>query len=425
MKKFIWILFILGFSLSAKANWLEDGLSGLNQASNEFIDKFLGPQYPEEKNKIIEIYTGESPLRLDSRENKLLKKINKNFGLENLSQIVAQSKDLVVNKMVAGNGLIDITLQVKNGVYWALKDIFAGYLEYERRVATEEMINANLNAHYKTQEFLLGTYSHEFLNTNNLLNITAKISKTQSLKRISKLFVNISKAILIVLSMLYIFKNFHKNSTYIFMELILKIIGIYILISSMHFLINLLIEAALLIQKNLSILLIDFDFSLLNLNYSWQSLANEIGYLPAQILSILDILAQIFIFFYLGGLIFFVVSGSVLSPLWCLGLISESMKYSSYNSLIHWVKTLLILTLMPLAYFIIELIIKEFSNLNNDLLNVVISISSLIYLPSLTNIVFKNGPSGLLRSSVSGYESLIHTIQNFSNSLREDLANKG
>ncbi|MCE2928860.1 MAG: hypothetical protein LW817_04430 [Candidatus Caenarcaniphilales bacterium] len=400
---FIWLISLM----NVQASWIDDLQNAWEQNTGEM--------YPEQRNKKIEIYAGYSPLKPNKREQDAAREFNDKFDLGYFSKIFDETENLVLNNITGVClGRIDVTTQVKAGVNSALKDIFKGYPEYQRRVITEEMVNANINTHYLSQDFIKGTYKiftvefspegtlldyknnsddfADFFPDANLLHMAVRISQSKAIVKVSKLVADLAKCILVVFVMLAIFKRLgaDKGYQYAVAEPFLRGIGAYFAISSTKFIVTFIMQALVIFQSELAeFLTVLSDGSLPYVNSSWKSLADNIGYLPVQILSVMDILAQIFIFIYLGALIFYVSVATALSPLWSLAFVSETMKTSAYHSLINWAKALGVLALMPLAYFVIELINHEFINLENDLLSVVISIASFVYLPILTNAIFK------------------------------------
>ena len=136
-------------------------LSSISPSYADFKDIFPEDQYvyqyPEDKNKKIEVNTVRSPLEYTDNEIDQIKKSIENFK----SALPAGAEELFTevgfNKFSLGTGLINVTYQVRNGVKYALKDTLSGFPEYERRKATEEILNSNIRSHRITNKFLTGS----------------------------------------------------------------------------------------------------------------------------------------------------------------------------------------------------------------------------------------------------------------------------
>jgi len=414
-------------------------------------------QYPEEANKEINIYTGQSPLEYKTNE---IDQIQKAWDL--ISQPIPTELDeifkkAVFNKFNFGTGLVDVTFQVKDGVKYALKDSLAGYAEYQRRKTTEEMLNANIHSHLITSSFLTSiSSSQEYhgwgswldglwnifgvdnpIDTGNkfgpsLLQIAQTIAQQPAILQVQKLFQALAISLLLAFYILVVLKRLGTDANnwfYVISQPLLTLVMVIILINFSAAILDFCFNFARILQEALNLLVnefIDVDYKHESLKHSWQLLANTIGYMPAQVLAWLDVISQFLVYFFVTGLILFLVAGKIFCPLWTLALMSNTLKSSFYISFLNWLKILLLLTIIPVFCFLMQLISQEFSAFANGFLEIAVSISSFLYLPAIANIILAKS-QGTLQPCFSGYQIIVDSVQtacqeikeNFESSLRK------
>ena len=103
------------------------------------------------------------------------------------------------------------------------------------------------------------------------------------------------------------------------------------------------------------------------------------------------------------------VVAKILSPIWILAGASKTLRSSSFNSFVNWLKTLASLVLIPIIYLIIVFITKEFRSLHIPLLDISLSVSAMLFLPFISGALFAQG-SGVFQSMFSGYELIVDTL---------------
>lgn len=435
MKKILLILLILFSTLAAKA-YVEEIF---------FEDKNTN-QYPEEIRKKIDIHTVRSPLEYKKTELDRIKESLEHFK----SGLPAGAEEVFTkvgfNKFSLGTGLVNVTYQVRKGVKYALKDTLAGFPEYQRRKAVEEIVNSNLASHKLTNKFLTGSSSEKTFFGNiidsidfsddfdftrdkqapNLLKTAHKISKSELIQRLHGLFERIAYILLALLTSLAIFRRMTENAysfSHICAEPLMNGVLSAILIALSSFLLNWTLKLTIQIQRLANLVIDEFfikESSRSSLAESWQSFANQIGYMPSQVLAYIDTLAQCFVYFFIAGLILHIIIGVIISPIWSLAFISNSMRSSAYNSFINWSKTVLVLALIPVIYIIAKFISQEFNAYGYDFLEIVISIASYIYLPAISNIILAKS-SGIFQPAFNGYQIIADSINNSYNGIKNSI----
>jgi hypothetical protein len=400
-------------------------------------------KYPEERNKAIKIKKNISKLDTESQGRKTIENLFEQYNLDPTGDIMEQITKVGFNKFSMGTGLVDVTFQVKNGVEYALKDTLGGYPEYQRRKTTEEMLNSNFRSHRITNNFLIGSSNkHE---NNSLIDILGDIfnlfnpnsasdiisndqipSLIQTIKAINHqsiiqeiyhFFQSIAYSLLGLVTMFIIFQRLSSNEfhwEYSISNPLINSMGAALAIALVGDILDHMIKIFSSINSVILSAIFDMLSSPYSLEYteladSWQTLVNQIGYMPGLILSIIDVLSQFFIYFFIAGLILSIVIGKILSPIWGLALVSDSLRSNSINSFIQWFKSLLVVVLIPVSYLIIKFIIQEFANLNLYFLEVSLSIASFLYLPALFNIILAKG-HGIFQPAFSGYQSIVDNI---------------
>lgn len=414
MRYFLLIL-ILSFPLSCFA---EFSLGSLE----EYIEK---KTYPEEKLREIKIKKENSIL--DSKEifspefKEFQDLIEKPLDIISNNPLKEAVSELGFNKFYLGSGIIDITFQVKNGVNYALKETFNRYPEYQRRKISEEIINSNFHSHKLSKEFIQGKKSTkidfswsdilrnlgnnftgaDLFDYQNLINnepntfmeLVSKLSNSSKFQSLNAFFLLISK------SLVFLFLGFQllnkiktSDSKISYSSLILNSIVIFIGLSLISPVLNLFI----LIFKDINSLIVfelskglnlDFDIDMI-LKNSWSNLANEIGYMPSLILSVLDSLSQFLSYMFYSLIVLYLVIFKIFSPVICLGFISDRFKVISILAFLDWLKILSILSILPLIYASLEMLLLELKIFGNPMLNISLSISSFLLVPIMAFMVF-------------------------------------
>lgn len=336
-------------------------------------------KFPEERINAIELDNIES--ELDPEQTTVFSGID----------LIGSANSIVSNKFELGTGVVDVTQQVRKGVKTALKETFTGFAEHQRRKMTEEFLNSNFYSHKLGNEFLLGVikapnslidnifnwFQKDFSNPN-LVELIRKIISQDQIQSLHETFKTISWKLLIVLSLLFTFKQIINNS--LTKNFLLRIIGAYCLIANIGMLIDVSLSLFSLIS-NFCSEQINLDLDSINLAQSWEKLANQIGYMPTMILSVIDILSQFLAYFFLIAIVIYIIICKILSPFAAVCLIDRDLSKLLISSSKFFLKLLIILVLIPLVYLIINYIGIEFSDLGLYFLEIVISISSFLVLP--------------------------------------------
>ncbi len=417
-----------------------------------FTNAFM-QNYPEEKNKEIKIYKGESPLH-DPRPQREKSDLEKSMeDLETGIQEVVT--DIGFNKFSIGTGAIDVTFQVRDGVRYALEDTFTGYAEFQRRKVLEEMLNANAKANQQTTEFLMistglkeesfglmifedlkdifenyfafpeySNYSAEPSWRNYRHHDLLQVSKNIIDKSIIKELNTISNAIAASILSLWLgfnimmrLSNSHAGFSHVISEPLMQKIGSLIMIFASYHLLHLCFDACYFMNNSFHQFISDNGLDTSNiinlsaLNQNWENFANQVGYFPAMVLSGINILAQIFVYIYIAGLLMQIILGFIISPLWAMASGIESLRASAISSFLRWLKALLLINFIPVIYMIFMLINNELNNLNLDILNISFAITALVLLPIVSNIILAENSSGALRSVFWGYEQALTNIE--------------
>ncbi len=411
MKKLYLALIILFISVSAvKAKDSQIKLNILDIPSNIFQN-----QYPEEENKKIDVYKEKSPLEYTSQETDFIETITDLFDNSIVGEVREQVTNFGFNKFSLGTGAVDVTFQVKNGVKYAIKDTLAGYPEYQRRKTTEEILNSNLNSHINTEKFIsgnqedsdifnlgnlfggilsnFGDFSNYFnFDHSNLVLITQNLLEKRVCQDLFNFFQVIAYILLTLFTTMRVFKNIKPTEQHheSYSQIIYDSLVCLLLISFLGPILDIIIEMITLIQAGIHSIIetnfIDLGLDYFSLERSWENISNHIGYMPALILSIIDSISQVFVYFFVIGLIIFIILGKIISPLWALTIMFPSLKQSFFENLFKWSKCLFSLTLIPLIFLLIKLLAQEFNDVNNGIFEVVISIIGFILLPLSLNI---------------------------------------
>lgn len=404
-------------------------------------------KYPEERNKEIVLDIGSSPLFSETTRKKKIKELEQMREiLEMIEKAKQLGSDILLNKFSMGNGFLDVTYQVQSGVQYALEDTLKGYPEFQRRKITEEILNSSFQSSKITNAFILGDNKNSILGgatgivadaldiswifdwgiddviTNTepgILKIVRRIINFNSIKAAHQLIKNICASLLIFFIGFKILKSMAENdfspSQLISMP-VLRGLGVFLAMAAIYYLMQFALEMIFVVSRALFQIIQNSGFNVDSLQLqiqnasNWKQLAEQIGYMPALCLGIINILVQIFAYIFITGLILNLVLGIILSPLWLLSYYSTSLKQSSIASFISWLKTAACIAAIPLVYLILVYINDEFRWIENDFLSVCIPMMSIIFLPILFANILKPG-TGPISAGFSSYGMIAKSVE--------------
>jgi hypothetical protein len=386
MKKTLAILLSLFFfNFAAKAE-----VSFVKRILNKNHDK----EYLEDKPRFqeIDIHTIDSPLKdLVEPAKKRLKfweNLEDNYFTEykdGIGEIDGVTKEIAFNKITGfSNGVIDVTYQVRKGVIMAIKETFGGYAEYQRRKQVEEVVNTTFRNRRLIGDIFIRNNREEvelpkLRNTRSTktrgifsylsdktysYSLIKDITKRQVVKDIRLLIRNISLAILLLLIMIKVFwstKNgYSLTETFSKPVLILIFASLAIIMGHQFLKVNLeflnTIANALILNMN--------DLSLnqfMGPDDTWEYFASDNGYFPTFMLSIFDMLSQIFIGFFYLAIVAFIVFGMVFYPIWVVISIFNPVKFIALDAYLNWLKANFALVFSPVLIIIFKIISFELS----------------------------------------------------------------
>lgn len=151
--------------------------------------------YPEVYDKRISFYTGKSPLAaIETPEDYILR------STELSKQSIERALTLAGANKILGmaDGIINVKYQVQDGVNNALKDTFMGFFEYQRRKASEEILNGNIKSHL--------TCMHFFTQQEASGNLMALLIKILDLSVIKNAYSYLKKIVLLLFIVFSFFK---------------------------------------------------------------------------------------------------------------------------------------------------------------------------------------------------------------------------
>lgn len=432
--------------------------------------------YPEERNRIVEIKKERAPLDYTPQERNFIKDWS-----DAARTIVSISSDKALNNFALGTGRVDVTFQVRKGVRYALKDVFRKYPEYQRRKVTEEILNANIVANGITSGFLLGSTNRtlrsksdpelknivteiidsitamfrgksrsnykpgialidganreerdKILNTPSLMKVARNLLKNKFVIEVNRIFVYISRGLLAFFVVFILFRrlgDYGLNFNFAVVEPLFMAIGLWMLLSSTAPIMDLSFKFLQYVHVALKSNIVDFvnvtnyEMPFEKLAESWKHIANNIGYFPTAILTFVNMLAQIFTYIFLIGLLLHVALGKMISPLWILLTFSSGTKTHAINSFMNWIRSVLVISFIPIAYLCIGFISDEFSRTNLHLVNVITALSAYLLLPMISSALLSRG-SGVFSSGFASFDLLVETIKDSFGNLRSSLDNQ-
>ena len=363
--KYISLILALSFCLNAQAevNFIN---TVLKNNRNEYLEE-------RERFKQINIHTKSSPLKeLKETSKKDIKFWNKidtvssklinNFGTE-----------LSFNKITGmANGIINVRNQVRVGVKQAIKETFGGYAEYQRRKQVEEIANSTFQNRQKVANLLIRNdnqkrsfFSFNFNQGSYSYRLIKNINRNHTIKGIRKVILRITFLVLffmMVLKILVALKHgtsISETFTRPFINLFLYIIAIAC--GSKFFSVN--IQLMTMLSSAFNQILSKFQVQeQLSLTETWTDFAAHNGYFPTLILSIFDMLSQVFISFFYIAVIAYIVFGMIFYPFWIVFSVFKPSQLVLLESYISWIKANLIIVFSPILIIIFRIISLELSN---------------------------------------------------------------
>lgn len=387
-----------------------------------FFD-FPNPWADDQVN-LIQIDKGHSELALSKKDKQDLKKLFDDYLFGSESEIEGLLGQVVNNNFSMGTGRVDVTYQVKRGAELAMKQVLSGHAEYQRRKMVEEMLNANFRSHMVTDSFLLNV-ARDSSGTPSILETIIKISSSDVIMRPHGLFKKLALILVTLLTIFICFKRLGADSDWFYSVsaplfsgfwtiVMINLIGpgIDIILNLFYWMNHYLVW---FLQNNFW-----YGADNFKLAYNWENLIEQSGYVTGLILSSVDILAQFFLYFFVLGLILSVVIAKLISPLWALALLSDSLRSNAINSFVNLLKTLVSIVLISLLYFLVRFLLREFDEMGLYFLQVSLSIAGFLYLPALSGLVLGAG-QGIFSPMLGGYRNVVDSINNSYQSLRASI----
>lgn len=260
----------------------------------------------------------------------------------------------------------------------------------------------------------------------NIFRFTYDILRHDFIRYVTDLFTGIAYALLVFWLMFTIFTRLGSNGlsfNWVMVEPLLWGLGLWLLLSNLDFVFDtllLLLKEIHHIVKHAIRTALNYEmFNTIsdNLRASWKFIAHQIGYMPAIILSVANILAQIVVYFYIVGMILYLIIGKMVSPIWVLLTVSDATRSHGINSFINWIKALMVMIFIPVLYMSIFMITDAFSEVNYYLLNVILSMAGLLLIPIISSALLSRG-TGIFSSVWSGYEIILDTLNSSFSDLR-------
>lgn len=356
------------------------------KAKVSFVNEILQKQdkrYLEDKEHFqdINIVTKDSPLKELKEPGEKFKFLEE---LENKhAKIVKNYAETFAYNKITGfsNGIIDVTNQVRTGVKAAIKETFGGYAEYQRRKQVEEIANSTFQNRKLMGDLFLRNnnekldYDNPFRSFLNIWDVfqektyNYQLIRAVSNRRVIKNIRDLVKTIaLVILSLLVVVKilsaikegmSIQESFTKPVMIVIFAIFGIVTGDLFLSINVNLLNKLA----RVFTLVLSDFQIqNNLSLDDTWTAYAGSFGYFPTLILSVFDMISQIFIGFFYIALIAYIVFGLIFYPLWIVVSIFKMSKNIALDSYLGWLKANLALVFSPVLIIVFRIISKELSH---------------------------------------------------------------
>jgi hypothetical protein len=403
--------------------------------------------FPESRYQEIKINNIDSPLEYKNNEQKKaseLEAIINPGAYEDMRSILSQSG--LFNTFTMGTGAVDVTFQVKNGVNYALKENFSGYMEFQRRKISEEILNANFNNHKVINELLINSslnaessnqsifdYIWNKYQNRESIDFFSLVTKLMQLDENNKIFKIVQIFCLGLLSLIIISQivlAFFEHGL-ILAELVstsvLRLIKIWILILIIPFLLEILVIITNLLQSCFIFIVNEIGYNsqeyLEKLKENWTKLANNTGYIPALILSIADILGQIYSLIFIGGIVLRLTLGKIFSPLWALCLCVDGLKSRAQSSLIEWLKALLFLASLPVFFLIFNQIFMELEIIDIPFMYISLDLAKFYLLPRLSELILGANNSSNI-NVFHGYKQISTEINDYIHEIKNIIYNQ-
>jgi len=263
-----------------------------------------------------------------------------------------------------------------------------GFFEYQRRKASEEILNGNIKSHLTCMHFF--TQEEGWGNSGGLI---ALLIKVLDLSVINNAYLCLKKVVLLLFIIFSFFKIldilYSPNSEHIteqksFQGFFLALFFTLMALLYLDLIWDLVLKAFLLLSNGFSSMLAPslpwggvFDSHESILVSSWIGILNAYGYFPAVILAFSDSFLQLLFMLSLGISLLILIFVKVFSPLFLL-INFHKKSWSIWN---YGCKMLLGLSFLPFSYQLLNGIISEMSlGINVDLFYIACSILSLLLL---------------------------------------------
>ncbi len=443
-------------------------------------ERKLYRKYPEEKSRVFNFKRDDTEIEMTAK-----RRFNHEH-VRGLKEAVQKVSVIPANKFSLGNGYVNVTHQVRSGVRQAIKDIFTGHEEAQRRKVAEEILNANFLTNEITSTFLLGSSNKKLLNRNKkyisrdfpvsffddltssfadiapilnlapvrssslrglsngyydketrkkidapvkdeiekakgakgLFKLTRNILRDDFVRNITGMFSGVARALLIISLFLMIFTRLSKDGfsiNFVIAQPLMIGIALWVLITNSDWLMNGLVTGLMEINQIVKAAIretLRYNFISSptdDLISSWKFLYGNIGYFPVLILAVVNVLAQLLIYFYLLGLILYLIIGKMVSPIWLLLMSSDVTRSHAINSFLNWIRAFLVLIFIPVLYLGIYLLGNAFGSSGNYMLNILLSMAGLVLVPVISAALLTRG-GGVFSSFFSGYEVLLASL---------------
>lgn len=339
--------------------------------------------YPEVRERKIHFKTGKSPLAaLETIEDKTKREFEK----------AKQSQERIVtigaaNKIVGlADGFINVKFQVQDGIKNALKDVFIGYPEYQRRKITEEITNANINSHINLLDFV---YQFDFSDYfSNLYLQKNSITHEQIYNKLKQ----ISFSLVILVTLIKLIESFFikENVARERIELIIKkSILCLLLLITLDQIWSLVLKSCLFLGEYINNIntFVENKLSYINLTQnlisSWESLLNRIGYFPALILSLIDTCSHFIFYSVIAFTSLVLVIIKLSSPLLIITELFNNSKSINLNYFLLFIKLIFLFMLFPLFIKINYSIANSIDISGLKYLNIIYSINLFIAISTI------------------------------------------
>jgi len=403
--------------------------------------------FPETRFQEIKINNIDSPLEYDPQDRKLASQLESviNPGYEEgFRSLLSQSG--LFNTFSMGTGAVDVTFQVKNGVNYALKENFGGYLEFQRRKISEEIINANFNNHKVINNLLINSalsqdsgsgdffdYIWNKFTPKKSIGFFGVITSLMSLDENNKIFKIIQIFCLGLLSLVIIsqvFLGFFEHGL-VLEELVsksvLRMIKFWLLILLIPFFMEILVLITNILQNCFVFITSQIDYQpsdyLTKLKQNWTALANNTGYIPALVLSVADLIGQIYCLIFIGGIILRLTLGKIFSPLWALALAIDGLNSRAMSSVTEWVKALLFLASLPVFFLVFNQIFMELEIIDIPFIYISLDLAKFYLLPRFSELILGDSQSNNI-NVFYGYKQISSEINDYIHEMKNIIYNQ-